>query len=64
MEKTKIIEKYTLSFGTVIKVLNDRYYSIGNIIDTDEGDYKIVGIIMPTTPSEMNFTLLKVDSDC
>ncbi len=59
-----IIEKYTTSFGTVIKVLNDRYYSIGNIIDTDEGDYKIVDIVMPTTPSEMNFTLLKVDSDC
>lgn len=59
-----IIEKYTTSFGTVIKVLNDRCYSIGNIIETNEGDYKIVDIVMPTTPSEMNFTLLKVDSDC
>lgn len=60
MMRATIIEKFTTSLGTIIKTQNDNIYSVGSVIETTEGKYKVIGIVMPTKPIESNFTFLKV----
>jgi len=60
MMKVNIIEKFERTSGTTIKILNDRIYKIGDVIEADSEKLTIQRIIMPTRPADEEYVFLVV----
>ena len=41
MTKVTIEGKFNTSMGVIIKVKNDRVFNVGDVISTNDGEYKI-----------------------
>ena len=52
MTKVIIQEKFNTSFGLVINVKNDRTFKVNDIIETEEGTYKINKIMFSSRPHD------------
>ena len=60
MMKVTIQEKFNTTIGKIIKVENDRLFKVGDVIQTDEGDYKIKRIAFSSNPLEDKYVNLTV----
>lgn len=55
---TNIIEKFNTSFGLVITVPGNKTYRVGDVVETDEGRYSVMNILMPTNRNSDKIGLL------
>ena len=60
MMKVIIQEKFNTTMGLIIQVKNDRIFKIGNIIKTDDSEYKINKIMFSSNPEKDGFVNLLV----
>lgn len=61
MMQETILDKYNTTFGTVIVISTKHPYRIGDSIRTNDGNYQIKQVIMPTRPVEKDVVSFVVD---
>ena len=60
MMKPTIQEKFNTTMGLILKVKNDRLFKVNDVIETDEGKYKIKGVTFSSKPDENEYVNLIV----
>lgn len=61
MKLESIIDRYNTTFGMVIILSTEHAYRTGDLIFTNEGEFKVKQVIMPTRPAEENLVSFVVD---
>ena len=60
MTKVVIQEKFHTSMGRIFRVKNDRVFAVGEIIDFDEGKYRINRVMFSSNPDDAGYINLVV----